>query len=111
MIELLVVITIIGILAALVLSGVSKAKGKAQRIQCANNVRQLGMGMQLFVSDNQVYPLGVTGPINAGIYTEHDWRRDLEKEFPRLRLTEVNDVWHCPNYHEPPSRDVRIAYG
>jgi hypothetical protein len=35
----------------------------------------------------------------------------LEKEFPRLPLTQANNVWHCPSYHAPPSQDERIAYG
>ena len=57
LVELLVVIAIIGVLAALILSGVSSTKGKAQQIQCASNVRQLGLALQGFVQANHVYPL------------------------------------------------------
>jgi prepilin-type N-terminal cleavage/methylation domain-containing protein/prepilin-type processing-associated H-X9-DG protein len=52
LIELLVVIAIIGILAALLLPALASAKARAWRIQCASQMRQLGVGMQLFVSDN-----------------------------------------------------------
>jgi prepilin-type N-terminal cleavage/methylation domain-containing protein/prepilin-type processing-associated H-X9-DG protein len=52
LIELLVVIAIIGILAALLLPVLTRSKISAQRIQCASNLRQLGIAMQLYLHDN-----------------------------------------------------------
>ena len=57
LIELLCVLAIIGLLAALLLPAVNRARGNVLRIQCVNNLRQVGIAFQVFAHDhNGAFP-------------------------------------------------------
>ena len=110
MIELLVVIAIIAVLAALLLPALSRAKATAKATQCKNNLRQISLGMQMYVGDYSAYPDArwnwPTMPGRRAVgHNETEWDADL---FPYVGarpfrvLTNFADVyqyrgvWRCP---------------
>jgi prepilin-type processing-associated H-X9-DG protein/prepilin-type N-terminal cleavage/methylation domain-containing protein len=108
LVELLVVIAIIGILVALLLAALSRGVGLARKTYCANNLRQLGHAMQLFVGDNHAYPLESNPDYDKGSYPNHYdfWTLALDHELGFENNSHQadylnNGIWKCPAAVEP----------
>ena len=77
LIELLVVIAIIGVLAALLLPALTRGKSAAQRVECASNLRQLGVATHLYWDDNAgACFLWRIGSTNGGKLYWFGWLQD-----------------------------------
>lgn len=114
--ELLVVIAIIAVLLSFLLAAVLGAKHKARQAQCAHNVRQLGFGLEQFLTDYHVYPM-FANYYSKERYPEHhgNWITALQYEGlsaakPNNRFYEEG-VWSCPAAPRPSSFPTNGLYG
>ncbi len=96
LVELLVVITIIGILIALLLPAVQAAREAARRMHCSNNMKQMGLAMHNYAFAYQEYfPTGNTGELDRwkpGLWTLLLPYLELQTLYDRLDVSGVTDT-------------------
>jgi prepilin-type N-terminal cleavage/methylation domain-containing protein/prepilin-type processing-associated H-X9-DG protein len=112
LIELLAVIVIIAILAALLLPAISHAKASAQAAACRNNLRQWGLATHIYAADNGDYlpPEGKPTPLETDLSNPayHAWYVQLPAQMRWPRYADMiwrtnplvnpgKSIWICPS--------------
>src|SRR5205823_939911 len=103
LVELLVVIAIIGILIALLLPAVQSARAAAQRAECSNNLRQIGLTLMNYEGARKAFPLSRWGDKTA-IYDNTSFKSNQQSwtslALPYMEETAIssmydpNQAWH-----------------
>jgi prepilin-type N-terminal cleavage/methylation domain-containing protein len=91
LVELLVVITIIGILIALLLPAVQAAREAARRMQCSNNLKQLGLALHGYHNTQKCFPAGVTQPVQGLGGPFNTW---VVRIMPYMEMGATFDRWN-----------------
>jgi prepilin-type N-terminal cleavage/methylation domain-containing protein/prepilin-type processing-associated H-X9-DG protein len=111
LIELLVVIAIIAILAGMLLPVLGRAKEDSVRIKCVNNVKQLGLAMQMYGDDNAALLPMAHGTVLWGATNPPPWTQPLAPYYNNTNLLLCPSL--CQFYNKSPYNyfmGARAAY-
>ena len=98
LVELLVVITIIGILIALLLPAVQAAREAARRMQCSNNLKQIGLALHNYHSLMNAFPAGTVVRLPEGCSQGSCWGTSMFVViFPYMEQSAIEEQYR-PSY-------------
>jgi prepilin-type N-terminal cleavage/methylation domain-containing protein/prepilin-type processing-associated H-X9-DG protein len=106
LIELLVVIAIIAILIALLVPAVQKVRDAAARVQCANNLKQLGLALHGYHDTNKAFPPNGIYSYNGGAVTQVSPWSAVSRILPYI---EQDNVYRGIDFTVPYSKQVGVS--
>jgi prepilin-type N-terminal cleavage/methylation domain-containing protein len=113
LLELLVVIAIIAILAALLLPAVNRAKGKAHRTTCLNNLKQISLGIRMYADDSHDTSPRTESPLLWTTNSPWHVYKELMKSYVGLKGTpsEQDHLFACPadKFYYPDYGAARVS--
>ena len=113
LVELLVVITIIGILIAILLPAVQAAREAARRMQCANHLKQIGIALHNYATVNSTFPPSYCGAIvggqNNGSWSIHGRLLPFIEQGNAYSRVKLDVAWDNPVNWETGVPTMRIA--
>src|SRR4051794_38806318 len=109
LIEILVVIAIIGTLIALLLPAVQSSREASRRLQCTNNLKQIGLALLNYESSHKVFPPGYVSQVDSsGNDTGPGWGW-ASGILPQMEQTPIHNVIHFDLPIEHATNGVRVA--
>jgi type II secretory pathway pseudopilin PulG len=116
--ELLTVIVIVALLASMIFPVLSEIKARMEKAQCMSNLRNLYVGANLYVQDQQHWPQIATSQLKSN---PEEYAKQWIKALTPYGISETN--WHCPTVQrqvneappdpktgKKPEKQIRIDY-
>jgi prepilin-type N-terminal cleavage/methylation domain-containing protein/prepilin-type processing-associated H-X9-DG protein len=113
LVELLVVISIIGVLIGLLLPAVQKVREAANRLKCLNNLKQLGLALHNYHGDFECFPPGVVSSqinVSDAESTGFTFLLPYLEQGNTQRLYHFDEPWYLPDNFEAVGTEIRLFY-